>query len=112
MICNTSALELSTKEQRYTWTADGNPVCLDDAMVAFRFWRDGHIERSVSSTDGGVVIGQQHGEFSLRLLAGDAEAIQGCSMYDVIAWLPLHGMKRITKGEISQKTSAIPRQKE
>jgi hypothetical protein len=101
-----NALIAGSDVQEFTWTSDGEPVCLDDAMVAFRFWKDGKIEHSVSTTDGSVTIGKSPGEFSLHLNDASASEVGGCSIYDVIAWLPEHGMRRVTKGKICSKSAS------
>ncbi len=100
MIHTANDLCLSTHPQEFTWTVDGYPVNLLDALIAIRLWKGSTVAYSASTDDGCVTIGEEPGEFSVRLTENGVRLARGCDIYDVVAWLPEHGMTRVIKGNI------------
>ena len=97
--------------QEFTWDTLEGPVCLDEAKIAIRWWKDG-APHFTSTTENGEVCTTGPGAFDLRLSGGQASVASECEAYDAFAYLPEHGLSRITRGLIASASSeaAIPRQ--
>jgi hypothetical protein len=99
--------------QEFTWQTQGGPIQLEEAQIAVRWWKDGKPSFS-STTECGEVFATGPGAFDLRLSGERASLAAECDVYDAFAFLPEHGLSRITRGPVqiapTSDEDAIPRQ--
>jgi hypothetical protein len=90
--------------QEFTWNTDAGPILLEEASIAVRWWKDGKPAFS-STTECGEIDCSGPGEFTLHLDSQRAAMASQCDVYDAFAFLPEHGLTRITRGSVNTAPS-------